>query len=176
MSIEEHVHHAFGNYNGMFLFTNSARQEDFWVFLGPLVGWGRLSLRTNRLPNSAEGAFEFVEIRPATEEPPTPILDISYLFTPDLLVSTLKEEREKNRKEEKLLYPCFYEEQIHMNGCVVETNREFNCALIKFLRGTDFPKEVLDEKEKYIEMETVCDFIAYNAASSGTPLAPNKKG
>lgn len=40
MSIEEHVHHAFGNYNGMFLFTNSARQEDFWVFLGPLVGWG----------------------------------------------------------------------------------------------------------------------------------------
>ena len=80
-----YVHHAFGNQNGVFLFTNSARQEDFWVFLGPLVGWGRLSLRTNRLSSSAEGAFELVEIRPATEEPPSPIFNIAYLFTPSLI-------------------------------------------------------------------------------------------
>ena len=78
--------------------------------------------------------------------------------------------------KERLIYPSDYEEQIKVNGEVVRADQIFQLELIKFLRGTDFPKEVLDEKEKYIEMETVCDFRAYNAASSGTPLAPNKKG
>ena len=44
----EHVYSVFGNHNGMFFFTNNTeRQEDFWVFLGPLVGCGILTLSGN---------------------------------------------------------------------------------------------------------------------------------
>lgn len=94
----EHVYSVFGNHNGMFFFTNNTeRQEDFWVFLGPLVGWGRLSLASNRLSNCAEDVFEFVEIRPITETPPSPILNIEYLFTFPSMMSmftTLKKQKE----------------------------------------------------------------------------------
>lgn len=70
----------------------------------------------------------------------------------------------------KLLYPAFYEDQISMHGNVVTANQVFNRALVEFLRNTDFPKEILDMKEQYIEVESVCDFRAYNTASHNTPL------
>lgn len=68
--------------------------------------------------------------------------------------------------KERLLYPCFYEEQINVNGEVVWADQIFQLELIKFLRGTDFPKDVLDEKERYSAMQATCNFRAYNTASN----------
>ena len=72
--------YSIGHTDGVFLF-NKKRKEDFWIFLGDLVGWGRLSLLTNRIKEAQEGAFEFVEILPTSAPPPSPILEIVPLYS-----------------------------------------------------------------------------------------------
>lgn len=65
---------AIGHKKGIFLECEPECKRDFWVFLGSLAGWGRFSLVTNRLPLGPNNTFELVEIRPANEEAPNPVV------------------------------------------------------------------------------------------------------
>lgn len=61
--------------NGIFIETNN-QPDDFWVFLGDLIGWGKFSPRTKRLATPNRGCFELVEVRPC---PPSLSQDQSIL-------------------------------------------------------------------------------------------------
>ena len=61
-----------GHENGLF-FSIEGRTEDFWMLLSPVIGWGRFSLVSNRLPDVDE-VFEIVEIRRVDEFKPDNIV------------------------------------------------------------------------------------------------------
>ena len=53
------------------------RADDFWMFLGELVGWGRFAPRTRRKPDCImPTAFELVEVRPEFCPAPSPVVYI----------------------------------------------------------------------------------------------------
>jgi len=90
---------AIGHANGLFLCLEPESKEDFWLFLGPAVGWGRFSLVTNRIPGGAD-SFELVEIRPADAPAPCPVVEFNnvlwrkkeaakLIVDPDMLVRDL---------------------------------------------------------------------------------------
>ena len=53
------------------------RADDFWMFLGDLVGWGRFALRNKRKPGCLmPTAFELVEVHPVSCPAPSPAVYI----------------------------------------------------------------------------------------------------
>jgi hypothetical protein len=67
---------AIGHKNGFFLCLEPEKLEDFWLFLGPLAGWGRFSLVSNRIPGGADD-FELVEIRLPGAPAPEPVVEFN---------------------------------------------------------------------------------------------------
>lgn len=59
--------------NGFFI--NAPKQGDFWVHLGPLVGWGKFSMlyETNEFTKPS-ALFQLVEVLPAGSEPPESVV------------------------------------------------------------------------------------------------------
>jgi len=82
MKLDEHllkvaVTSAFSLDNGLFLDV-ADREEDFWLCLGDLVGWGRFSKRTHRKPGCViPTLFELVEVLPAHSATPYPVVLIA---------------------------------------------------------------------------------------------------
>lgn len=59
--------------NGLY-FNLPDRKEDFWLYMGEVLGWIRFSLGTNRTKRYHEGIFEPVEILPAQNPAPSPLI------------------------------------------------------------------------------------------------------
>ena len=57
------------------------RTEDFWLFLGERVGWGRFSWADNKVPMHSPTGFELVEVLPAEHVPaPSPRVSIEHVL------------------------------------------------------------------------------------------------
>ena len=55
--------------NGFFLQTEE-RKKDFWLFLGPAIGWGLFRRASKRIVDANKAVFEMVEIRHPDSAPP----------------------------------------------------------------------------------------------------------
>lgn len=69
MKIKNAVFHQ----NGFFMDVET--EQDFWVYLGHHIGWGRFS-KAAPAKDSAN-TFELVEVRPAEQEQPSPLIHSS---------------------------------------------------------------------------------------------------
>jgi hypothetical protein len=57
------------------------RREDFWLFMGPMVGWMKFSLVTNRLHASPyQDTFEAVATLPPGSPEPCPVVSIRHVL------------------------------------------------------------------------------------------------
>lgn len=68
------------NHNGIYI--DASQQEPFWMFINPVVGWGKFEM----LRESSEfiengGLFQLTEVRPADQQPPYPLFsDLGVLW------------------------------------------------------------------------------------------------
>lgn len=57
------------------------QQDDFWVKLSPVAGWGRFSMiRPDTEFTSTGGIFQLTELRPADAEPPVSVVEASNIL------------------------------------------------------------------------------------------------
>lgn len=69
MTIKNAVFHKNG------LFIDAETGQDFWVYLGRHVGWGRFCLVSPA--KDSVNTFELMELRPEGQEPPSPLVHSS---------------------------------------------------------------------------------------------------
>lgn len=60
--------------NGHVVIESSTKVSEFWVELGPQVGWGRFERLAGSLTNRGEAPFVLREVRPAREIAPSPVV------------------------------------------------------------------------------------------------------